>query len=165
MTIHLFSCPFPVLVAVNTSLLRKIGRMLTNKIKSTERAARAANTLHSPGRPLHTPDALASCANPHCGQRCTTSQKRPWETENYRLGVREVFAGNRPFQKWCGAHASVFVIYWLLFHLLCNSPFSNNGLKRKKKKKQQQMKNYHIFAFLGKLMMNVSLHKMFSGII
>lgn len=48
--------------------------------------------------------------------------------------------------------------------LLCNSPFSNNGLKKKKKKKNQ-MKNYHIFAFLGKLMMNVSSHKMFSGII
>lgn len=47
--------------------------------------------------------------------------------------------------------------------LLCNSPFSNNGLKKKNKK--QQMKNYHIFAFLGKLMMNVSSHKMFSGII
>lgn len=136
MTIHLFSSLFPVLAAVNTSLSRKTGRMVTNKIKSTWTwAARAANTLHSPlADPstyrMHWPAVLTHTA---ARDAQNTGQKRPWETENYRLGVHEIFAGNRPFQKWCEcAHDSVFVIYWYSI-LLCNIPFSNNGLKKKKK--------------------------------
>lgn len=148
MTIHLFSCSFPVLAAVNTSLSRKTGRMLTNKIKSTWTwAARAANTLHSPladpsTHRMHWPAVLTHTA---ARDAQNTGQKRPWETENYRLGVREIFAGNRPFQKWCEcAHDSVFVIYWYSI-LLCNIPFSNNELKKKKKNKLNEKLHFCLF--------------------
>ena len=142
MTIHLFSCSFPVLAAVNTSLSRKTGRMLTNKIKSTWTwAARAANTLHSPladpsTHRMHWPAVLTHTA---ARDAQNTGQKCPWETENYRLGVCEIFAGNRPFKNDVNVLMTVFLSFIDTLFYFAISPLATMCWKRKKNKLNEKL--------------------------
>jgi len=60
--------------------------------------------------PCQTLDAMTGCGVARVAQ--DTCQKGQWETENYRLGVHEIFSGNDPSQEWSKClHYSVFVIY------------------------------------------------------
>lgn len=68
--------------------------------------------------PWQTLDAVISCAVSHAAARVAQDihHKGQWETEDYRLGVHEIYSGHGPSQEWCKCfHYSVFVIYRWLF--------------------------------------------------